>query len=67
MKLTECFFGGKCKSGFPNPKTDVTFFFGGGGGVNPTTDHESIKFTLRVDSWHQLQIRIFAIHNLSGF
>ena len=31
------------------------------------TDQESIKFTLRVDSSDQIQIRIFEIHNLSVF
>ena len=44
-------FFGKSKSGTPNPKTD----------------HDSIKSTLRVDSSDQIQIRIFEIHNLSGF
>ena len=33
--------------------------------LNPKTDHESIKSTLRVDSSHQIQIRIFEIHNLN--
>ena len=46
-------FLGKSKSGFPNPKTDFAFFW-----ANPKTDHESIKSTLRVDSWDQIQIRI---------
>ena len=44
-------FWEKSKSGFPNPKTD----------------HESIKFTLRVDYSDQIQIRIFEIPNLSVF
>ena len=44
-------FFGTSKSGTPNPKTD----------------HDSIKSTLRVDSSDQIQIRIFEIHNLSGF
>ena len=46
-----CVFSGKCKSGFPYPKTD----------------HESIKSTLRVDSSDQTQVRIFQIHNLNVF
>ena len=50
------------KSGFPNPKTDFECF-----GAYPKTDHEFIKSTLRVDSSDQIQIRIFEIHNLSGF
>ena len=37
-----CIFGGKSKSVYPNPKTDFAFF-----GVNPKTDHESIKSTLK--------------------
>ena len=53
---------GKSQSGFPNPKTDFTFFW-----ANPKTDHESIKSTLRVDSSDQIQIRIVEIHNLSVF
>ena len=56
------FFFGKSKSGFPNPKADLAFFW-----ANPKTDHESIKSTLRVDSSDQIQIRIFEIHNLSVF
>ena len=44
----------------PNPKTDSAFW-----GANPKTHHESIKYTLRVDSLDQIQIRIFEIHNLS--
>ena len=55
-------FLGKSKSGIPNPKLDFAFFW-----ANPKTDHESIKFTLWVDSSNQIQIRIFEIHNLSVF
>ena len=51
----------KCGS-VPNPKTDFAFFW-----VNPKTDHESIKCTLRVDSSDQIQIRIFEMQNLSAF
>ena len=58
------FLGGKSKSGFPNP---VFHFFFGRGGASLKTVHESIKSTLRVDSVDQIQIWIFAIHNLSGF
>ena len=36
-------------------------------GAYPKTDHESIKSTLRVDSSDKIEIRIFEIHNLSGF
>ena len=46
-----CVVSRKSKSGFPNQKTD----------------HESIKSTLRVDSWNQIQIRSFEIDNLSVF
>jgi len=60
--LLGAFFCGKFKSGFSNPKTDLAFF-----SSNPTTDHESIKSTLRVDSTDQIQIRIFEIRNLSVF
>ena len=52
-------FLGKSKSGFPNPKTDFTFFW-----ANPKRDHESIESTLWVDSSDQIQISIFEIHNL---
>ena len=51
----------KCGS-VPNPKTDFACFW-----VNPKTDHESIKCTLRVDSSDQIQIRIFEMQNLSAF
>ena len=49
----------------PNPyfriqKRILRFFL-----TNPKTDHESIKSTLRVDSSHQIEIRIFEIHNLN--
>ena len=46
-----CVVSRKSKSGFPNQKTD----------------HESIKSTLSVDSWNQIQIRSFEIDNLSVF
>ena len=51
----------------PNPdfriqKRIFAFFW-----ANPKTDHESIKSTLWVDFSDQIQIRIFEIHNLSGF
>ena len=51
----------------PNPdfriqKRIFAFFW-----ANPKTDHESIKSTLGVDFSDQIQIRIFEIHNLSGF
>ena len=46
-----CVVSRKSKSGFPNQKTD----------------HESIKSTLRVDSWNQIQIRSFEIDNLMVF
>ena len=36
-------------------------------GANQKTDHESIKYKLRVDSSDQIQIRIFEIHNLKRF
>ena len=56
-----CIFLRKSKSGFPNPKTDFSGFFLGGGGVGgkSKTDHESTKSILRVDSSDQIQIRIF--------
>ena len=59
-KLYGCVFLGKSKSGFPNSKTDFAFFW-----ANPKTDHESIKCW--EDFSDQIQIRIFGIHNLSGF
>ena len=55
---------GKSKSGFPNPKADFAFLVGG---ANLKADHESIKSTFSSDSSDQIQIRIFEIHNLSGF
>ena len=57
-----CVVLGKSRSGFPNPKTDLPLFWS-----NPKTDHGSIKSTLRVVSSDRIQIRIFEIHNLSGF
>ena len=55
-------FLGKSNSGFPNPKTDFTFFW-----ANPQTDHEFIKSTLWVDSSDQIQIRIFEMSQSERF
>ena len=56
------YFWEKSKFGFLNPKTGFAFW-----GANQKTDHESIKYKLRMDSSDQIQIWSFEIHNLSDF
>ena len=60
--LLEAFFLWKIQIRISESKNGFSVFL-----VNPTTDHESIKSTLRVDSTDRIQIRIFEIHNLSVF